>query len=58
MSLLKEYKELEQLRQEEAVKASKHYKGVDLPGSRTTNNSDKQAKQRIEEMRKLRELSS
>ena len=56
MSLLKEYKELEEKRQEEAKKASKHYKSVNLPGDRTFNVNVEEIRKHIEEMKKVKAL--
>jgi hypothetical protein len=56
MSLLKEYKELEEKRQQEAQKASKHYKSVNLPGDRTVNVNVEEIRKHIEEMKKVKAL--
>lgn len=48
---LKEYKELDAVRQEDAKKAAAHYKSVDLPGTRTMSTDGSSAKARIEAMK-------
>ncbi len=53
MSLLEEYKKLEELRKKDAEACATHYNSVDLPGKRTMSTDGSAAKQRIAEMKKL-----
>ncbi len=55
MSLLKEYQELEEQIKKDAEIRAKHYNSVDLTGTRTFNVDAAAARQRIAEMKKLRE---
>jgi len=56
MSLLKEYKDQEAERQEEAKKATAFYLSVDLPGTRVISTDGSSAKARIAEMKKVKAL--
>ena len=56
MSLLQEYKDLENTRQEEAKKSNAHYLSVDLPGTRTMSTDGSAARDRIAEMAKVKAL--
>ncbi len=55
-SLLKEYKEQEEKRQEVAKEAAKHYKSVNLPGDRTFQVNIEEIRKHIEEMKKVKAL--
>lgn len=55
-SLLKEYKEQEEKRQEVAKQAADHYKSVDLPGTRTFQVDIEAIRKQIEEMKKVKAL--
>ena len=48
---LKEYKENEETRQDEAKKASAHYKSVNLPGDRTFGVDADAVRKRLAEMK-------
>ncbi len=54
MSLLEDYVSQEKERQEVAKKNNEHYLSVDLPGTRNMSADISSARQRIEEMKKLR----
>ncbi|MBK8042444.1 MAG: hypothetical protein IPK21_07130 [Haliscomenobacter sp.] len=55
-SLMKEYKEQEEKRQEVAKQAADHYKRVDLPGTRTFQVDIEAIRKQIEEMKKVKAL--
>lgn len=55
-SLLKEYKEQEEKRQEVAKEAAAFYKSVNLPGTRTFNVDLAAVRKHIEEMKKVKDL--
>lgn len=48
---LKEYKEQEEERQEEAKKSLAHYAALNLPGTRTTGVNKSEAKARLDKMK-------
>lgn len=54
--MLKDYKELEEERQKLAKKHLDHYNSVDLPGTRVMSTDGTSAKERIAEMKKLKDL--
>ena len=56
MSLLKEYKEQEAIRQEDAKAADLHYKDANVPGTRTFGVSADAVRQRIQEMKAVKAL--
>lgn len=55
MSLLDEYKKLDEERLEDGKKSVAHYKTVDLPGKRVVGN-DASARERIAAMNKERDV--
>jgi len=57
MSLTNEYKELDKLRKEDGEKSNKHYKSVDLPGTRTKGVDAAEVRKRIAEMKAERDKS-
>ena len=56
MSLMKEYKEQEAARQEEAKAADLHYKTANVPGDRTFGVNADEVRKRIEEMKEVKAL--
>ena len=58
MSLINEYKELEIERQADAKKAAAHYNSVDLPGTRTISTDASSARERIAEMKKVKDQTT
>lgn len=55
-SLLKAYKEQEEIRQEAAKEAAEHYKRVNLPGNRTFSVNIEEIRKHVEEMKKVKAL--
>jgi hypothetical protein len=55
MSLNKEIKELEEVRQKAAEQSRAHYQKLNLPGDRQMENDPEAARERVEKMLKERE---
>ena len=56
MSLLKEYKELEAIRQAELEKSRAHYLKANVPGNRTMDVDAEAVRKRIAEMSEVKAL--